>query len=59
MIFGAERGLEETFDDFAVGKTLFLGALARGDGGDFGGGDGGPGSAVEREAGQHDREGRT
>ena len=56
MIFGAERGLEKAFDDFAVGKTLLLGALARGDGRNFAGGGRGPDSAVEREAGQHDRE---
>ena len=36
MIFGAERGLEKSVDDFAVGESLLLGALARGDGGNFG-----------------------
>jgi hypothetical protein len=36
--FGAERGLEESFRDLAVGERLLLGALARGDGRDFGGG---------------------
>src|SRR6185437_641998 len=54
MIFGAERGLEKPFGDFAVGKTLLLGALARGDRRDFTGRGRGPGSAVEREAGEHD-----
>jgi hypothetical protein len=34
MIFGAERDLQEAFDDLAVGKGLFLGALALRDGRD-------------------------
>jgi hypothetical protein len=33
--FGAERGLQEAVDDLAVGKALLLGALARGDRGNF------------------------
>ena len=36
MKFGAERGLEKPVGDFAVGESLLLGALARGDGGIFG-----------------------
>ena len=37
MEFGAEGGLEKSVDDFAVGESLPLGALARGDGRVFGG----------------------
>jgi hypothetical protein len=33
--FGAEGGLQEAVDDLAVGKVLPLGALARGDRGNF------------------------
>ncbi len=33
MIFGAERGLQKTFDDLVVGEGLLLGALALRDGG--------------------------
>ena len=56
MIFGAERGLEKSVGDLAVGEGLLFRALARGDGGNFGGGGRRPGKAVERDGGQGDRE---
>ena len=37
MVLGAESGFQETLDDLAVGEDLRLGALALGDGGNFGG----------------------
>ena len=56
MIFGAEGGLEETLDDLAVGEDLLLGALARSDGGNFGGGGGRHDAVAERDGGQSGRE---
>ena len=56
LIFGAERGLEKSFGDLAVGEDFLLGALARGDGGNFGRCGLRQDDAVEREAGEGDRE---
>ncbi len=49
MVFGPEGGLEESLGYLGVGEGLFFRALARGDGGDFGGSGLLPDNAVERD----------
>src|SRR3954465_12127965 len=52
MVFGAERRLEKAIDDFAVGKALLLGALARGDRGQFARDGDGSGVRGKRDGGE-------
>jgi hypothetical protein len=56
MIFGAERGLEESFRYLAVGESLPLGTLTRCDGGIFSQYRRRRDHGVERNGGENDRE---